>query len=147
MFRIWSHLEDMIRPLCRVFNFVNIIIISHKNQVENEVRCWFVNLKTTIFDKIVNSEFFCVCWLLVCFLYLFKTFYREKRYIFIIYFWFSEFLLNHLHSNHKHRRFNGPNLDLTMVVPQVEIVTAIQRAHTKIDLSLQNNGSSPHPNR
>jgi len=58
----------------------------------------------------------------------------------------SEFLLNHLHSNHKHRRFNGPNLDLTMVVPQVEIVTAIQRAHTKIDLSLQNNGSSPHPN-
>ena len=30
-----------------------------------------------------------------------------------------EFLLNHLHSNHKHRRFNGDNLDLTMVVPQV----------------------------
>ena len=32
---------------------------------------------------------------------------------------FAEFLLNHLHSNHKHRRFNGDNLDLTMVVPQV----------------------------
>ena len=33
---------------------------------------------------------------------------------------FSEFLLNHLHSNHKHRRFNGDSLDLTMVVPQLE---------------------------
>ena len=35
---------------------------------------------------------------------------------------FAEFLLNHLHSNHKHRRFNGDNLDLTMVVPQVKTV-------------------------
>ena len=57
---------------------------------------------------------------------------------------FSEFLLNHLHSNHKHRRFNGDNLDLTMVVPQVEIITELKRSQTKIDLSLAN-GSSPHP--
>ena len=34
----------------------------------------------------------------------------------------TEFMLNHLHANHKHRRFNGDTLDLTMVVPQVEIV-------------------------
>lgn len=34
-----------------------------------------------------------------------------------------EFLLNHLHSNHKHRRYNGDNLDLTMVVPQVTLKT------------------------
>lgn len=33
----------------------------------------------------------------------------------------SEFVLNHLHSSHKHRRFNGDTLDMTMVVPQVEI--------------------------
>ncbi len=52
------------------------------------------------------------------------------------YFVFLEFLLNHLHSNHKHRRYNGDNLDLTMVVPQVEIVTEIRRSNTKIDLSL-----------
>ncbi|XP_059090212.1 uncharacterized protein LOC131886018 [Tigriopus californicus] len=32
----------------------------------------------------------------------------------------AEFLLNHLHSNHRHRRFNGDTLDLTMVVPQLE---------------------------
>ena len=32
----------------------------------------------------------------------------------------SEFLLNHLHSSHKHRRYNGDTLDLTMVVPQIE---------------------------
>lgn len=32
----------------------------------------------------------------------------------------AEFLLNHLHSNHKHRRFNGDSLDLTMVVPQLD---------------------------
>ena len=33
----------------------------------------------------------------------------------------SEFVLNHLHSSHKHRRFNGDSLDMTMVVPQVEV--------------------------
>ena len=32
---------------------------------------------------------------------------------------YSEFLLNHLHSNHKHRRYDGESLDMTMVVPQV----------------------------
>jgi len=48
----------------------------------------------------------------------------------------SEFLLNHLHSNHKHRRFNGDNLDLTMVVPQVEVVQEFKRSSTKIDLQL-----------
>ena len=61
-----------------------------------------------------------------------------------IFTFFSEFLLNHLHSNHKHRRFNGDNLDLTMVVPQVEIITELKRSQTKIDLSLPN-GPSPHP--
>ena len=35
----------------------------------------------------------------------------------------SEFVLNHLHSSHKHRRFNGDSLDMTMVVPQVEVET------------------------
>ena len=49
-----------------------------------------------------------------------------------------EFLLNHLHSNHKHRRFNGDNLDLTMVVPQVEVIQEFKRSSTKIDLSLTN---------
>ena len=34
---------------------------------------------------------------------------------------FSEFMLNHLHSNHKHRRYDGESLDMTMVVPQVEV--------------------------
>ena len=57
---------------------------------------------------------------------------------------FAEFLLNHLHSNHKHRRFNGDNLDLTMVVPQVEIVTEFKRSSTKIDLSLPNGNSNGH---
>ncbi len=38
----------------------------------------------------------------------------------------AEFLLNHLHSNHKHRRFNGDLLDLTMIVPQVEPATLKQ---------------------
>lgn len=63
----------------------------------------------------------------------------------------SEFLLNHLHSNHKHRRFNGDTLDLTMVVPQVEVVQEFKRSSTKIDLSLANgspalNGDGePHP--
>merc|ERR1711923_133746 len=33
----------------------------------------------------------------------------------------SEFVLNHLHSSHKHRRFNGDSLDMTMVVPQVDV--------------------------
>lgn len=33
----------------------------------------------------------------------------------------SEFVLNHLHSSHKHRRFNGDCLDMTMVVPQVDV--------------------------
>ena len=58
----------------------------------------------------------------------------------------SEFLLNHLHCNHKHRRFNGDNLDLTMVVPQIEIVNEYKRSGrsgTKIDLSLQENGDPP----
>ena len=36
---------------------------------------------------------------------------------------FSEFVLNHLHSSHKHRRFNGDSLDMTMVVPQVDVET------------------------
>ena len=36
---------------------------------------------------------------------------------------FSEFLLNHLHCNHKHRRHNGDTLDLTMVVPQIDAET------------------------
>ena len=44
------------------------------------------------------------------------------------FFYFSEFLLNHLHSNHKHRRFNGDTLDLTMVVPQVEVVQEFKRS-------------------
>merc|ERR1712032_729617 len=35
----------------------------------------------------------------------------------------SEFVLNHLHSSHKHRRFNGDSLDMTMVVPQVDVET------------------------
>ena len=34
-----------------------------------------------------------------------------------------EFVLNHLHSSHKHRRFNGDSLDMTMVVPQVDVET------------------------
>ena len=34
---------------------------------------------------------------------------------------YLEFVLNHLHSSHKHRRFNGDSLDMTMVVPQVEV--------------------------
>ena len=38
-----------------------------------------------------------------------------------LYAFFSEFVLNHLHSSHKHRRFNGDSLDMTMVVPQVEV--------------------------
>jgi len=33
----------------------------------------------------------------------------------------SEFVLNHLHSSHKHRRFNGDTLDMTMVVPSVDV--------------------------
>ena len=36
---------------------------------------------------------------------------------------FIEFVLNHLHSSHKHRRFNGDSLDMTMVVPQVDVET------------------------
>ena len=57
----------------------------------------------------------------------------------------SEFLLNHLHCNHKHRRFNGDNLDLTMVVPQIEIVNEYKRSGTKIDLSLPNGAPvTPH---
>ena len=36
-------------------------------------------------------------------------------------------MLNHLHSNHKHRRFNGEYLDLTMIVPQVEVITAVRQ--------------------
>ena len=34
---------------------------------------------------------------------------------------YLEFVLNHLHSSHKHRRFNGDSLDMTMVVPQVDV--------------------------
>ena len=30
-------------------------------------------------------------------------------------------MLNHLHSSHKHRRFNGDTLDMTMVVPSVDV--------------------------
>ena len=48
-----------------------------------------------------------------------------------------------LHCNHKHRRFNGDNLDLTMVVPQVEIVHEYKRSGTKIDLSLPNGTTNP----
>ena len=33
----------------------------------------------------------------------------------------TEFVLNHLHSSHKHRRFNGDTLDMTMVVPSVDV--------------------------
>ena len=29
--------------------------------------------------------------------------------------------MNHLHSSHKHRRFNGDTLDMTMVVPSVDV--------------------------
>ena len=32
-----------------------------------------------------------------------------------------EFVLNHLHSSHKHRRFNGDTLDMTMVVPSIDV--------------------------
>ena len=78
-----------------------------------------------------------VQYLITCPKYL-ETFFKNGT------LFFSEFLLNHLHSNHKHRRFNGDNLDLTMVVPQVEIITELKRSQTKIDLSLAN-GSSPHP--
>ena len=61
--------------------------------------------------------------------------------IYIVIFFVVEFLLNRLHSNHKHRRFNGDNLDLTMVVPQVEVIQEFKRSSTKIDLSLNTNGS------
>ena len=30
-------------------------------------------------------------------------------------------MLNHLHSSHKHRLFNGDTLDMTMVVPSVDV--------------------------
>ena len=30
-------------------------------------------------------------------------------------------MLNHLHSSHKHRMFNGDTLDMTMVVPSVDV--------------------------
>ena len=56
-----------------------------------------------------------------------------------------EFLLNHLHCNHKHRRFNGDNLDLTMVVPQVEVVNEFKRSSTKIDLTLPNGNTALAP--
>ena len=38
---------------------------------------------------------------------------------------FAEFMLNHLHSNHKHRRYDGESLDMTMVVPQVKKIQNI----------------------
>nr|XP_040563463.1 uncharacterized protein LOC121113674 isoform X2 [Lepeophtheirus salmonis] len=47
----------------------------------------------------------------------------------------SDFLLNHLHSNHKHRRFNGDYLDLTMIVPQVEVIGDHQKRISTGNLS------------
>jgi len=50
----------------------------------------------------------------------------------------SEFVLNHLHSSHKHRRFNGDSLDMTMVVPQVDVETnsnSIRKAGSTTNLN------------
>ena len=54
----------------------------------------------------------------------------------------AEFVLNHLHSSHKHRRFNGDTLDMTMVVPSVDVDhvsnTGMKKAGSTSNLSEKN---------
>ena len=57
---------------------------------------------------------------------------------------FSEFLLNHLHSNHKHRRYNGDSLDLTMIVPQIDV--DMRRSTSLGQLNGSAAGSLANPN-
>ena len=49
-------------------------------------------------------------------------------------------MLNHLHSSHKHRRFNGDTLDMTMVVPSVDVdhMTSLKKAGSTSNLSEKN---------
>ena len=54
-------------------------------------------------------------------------------------------MLNPLHSSHKHRRFNGDTLDMTMVVPSVDVdhMTSLKKAGSTSNLSEKNLAPGP----